>query len=92
MKAKWDGLNLDEVYKAWAEPMQTFSLGSINHGIEVSILNEHPPSLGKFMENCKGYKPPIIEQQLPHLHVVDKEKGLARIAEIKEKLTKKLTA
>lgn len=92
MQAKWQGLNMQEVYSAWAESMQDLSLGSINHGIELSKQDEHPPSLGKFIEHCKKYQPPLIENRLEKLHVKDTTVGRERIANIRDMLAIKMKA
>lgn len=59
MNAKWQGIDLHEVYADWAEAADGLSLGAINHGIELSKKNQHPPSQGEFIENCRLYKPAL---------------------------------
>ena len=60
MQAKWQGLDMQDIYSEWADSMYNFSVGAIKYGVHISKQDEHPPSLGKFMENCKGYVPPQI--------------------------------
>jgi len=50
-------MDLDLVYRSWAEDLATYSLGAINYGIEVAKRDQHPPSLGEFIVKCQGYKP-----------------------------------
>ena len=57
MQAKWQGLDMSDVYAEWAHSMGKLSVGAIWYGVNISKLEEHPPSLGKFMDNCKGYVP-----------------------------------
>ena len=92
MQAKRQGIDMREVYSEWDTHLQFCSLGSINHGIEVSKGDEHPPSLGRFLQNCQTYKPPLIKDRLPNLHVKDTAAGMERINSIKEMLARKMTA
>ena len=89
MAAKWGGLNQQEVYADWAESMQEFSIGAINHGIEAAKNLQHPPSQGEFKTLCKGYKPklpPMIEHKVSPEQL---EKNRVRIAEIARNLAAK---
>lgn len=86
--SKWQGIDLQEVYADWSEQMQDFSLGAINHGIEVSKKGDHPPSQGEFIKNCRGYKPPEFIKIGVKLTPEQIEKNKQRIAEIARNLAK----
>jgi hypothetical protein len=85
--SKWQGINLQDVYADWADNMQGLSLGSINHGIEVSKVGDHPPSLGEFIKNCKGYQPAQLLKIECKLTQEQREDNKRRIAEIAKKLS-----
>jgi hypothetical protein len=53
MVAKWEGLNMHDVYEDWAEQMKNFSLGALKHGLDVARQKEYPPSQGEFISYCK---------------------------------------
>jgi hypothetical protein len=91
MQAKWQGISMQDVYLDWAEALQQFSLGAINHGIKLARVEAHPPSQGEFINFCKQYLPPLIENRLEKLHVKDTAVGLAKINEFKEMLARKMT-
>lgn len=88
MMSKWQGIDLQEVYADWAEQMQEFTLAAINHGIEVSKQDGHPPSQGEFKKNCRGYKPPELLKIGVKLTPEQIEKNKQRIAEIARNLAK----
>ena len=90
MQAKWQGIDIQEVYRDWAEKLQNFSLGAINHAILLAQDSEFPPSLGSFCELCRQYKPQMNDLRLEKLHVKDTEKGMAEIHRIKEMLAAKM--
>jgi len=78
---------LQEVYADWADAMQGLTLGSINFGIECSKLNEHPPSQGEFIKNCKGYQPAQLLKIECKLTQEQREENKRRITEIARKLS-----
>lgn len=90
MQAKWQGIDMQDVYQDWAEALQNCSLGSINFAINQSKLENFPPSQGSFLSYCQQYKPPLIENRIEKLHVKDCEAGLAKLAEIKKQLAEKM--
>ena len=55
---------MNDVYADWAESLQGLTLAAINHGIEVSTNDPHPPSKGEFLNHCKTYRPQNIVLQL----------------------------
>lgn len=57
LNSKWAGMDMDMVYGEWANDLGMFSLGAIQHGIEVAKREQHPPSLGEFMAACTTFKP-----------------------------------
>lgn len=87
MIAKWQGIDMHNVYQDWAEALQECSLGSINHAINLSKLEEHPPSQGAFLALCKTYKPALIEHRLdkPKTSI---DEGIKRIAEMRDILAR----
>ena len=89
MVAKWGGLDQQEVYTDWAESMQEFSLGAINHGIEAAKEQPHPPSQGEFKTLCRGYKPALPTMLEHKLSPEQIEKNRVRIAEMVRSLAEK---
>tara|TARA_R110000803_G_scaffold76409_3_gene141011 strand:+ start:922 stop:1215 length:294 start_codon:yes stop_codon:yes gene_type:complete len=92
MSAKWQGLDMHEVYGDWAHSLQDLSLGAINHGIELSEHEEHPPNLGKFRKLCQGYKPPVDESNMitKQFNPISQNDGLKRFENIRDMLAKKM--
>jgi hypothetical protein len=88
LMAKWQGINLQDVYADWAERMQGLSLGSINYGIEISKGGEHPPSQGEFINNCKGYKPAELLKIESKLTPEQREANKQRIADMVKNLSR----
>lgn len=87
--AKWQGINLQDVYQDWADEMQNLTLAAINHGIDVSKKNEHPPSQGEFIANCKTFRPDNQVLKLESkLTEEQKEINKARIAEMVKTLAR----
>lgn len=89
MLAKWQGMDMQSVYADWAESMQEYSLGAINHGIEQAGDLQHPPSKGEFKILCQCYKPklpPMIDHKVSPEQL---EKNRLRIAEIARTLAAK---
>lgn len=91
MASKWQGIDLQEVYADWAQSMKDFTLAQINHGIEVSKEQEHPPSLGEFMNLCRQYRPPQMLKISYKISYEQMEKNKAKIHELAEALRKRKT-
>lgn len=88
MAAKWGGLNQQELQTDWAESLQDFSLGAINHGIDASKELPFPPSQGEFKALCRAYKPELPPLICYTLTEEQKEINKARIAEIVKSLVR----
>lgn len=83
MAAKWNGLNMAEIYDEWSDTLKPMSLGAINHAIELAKAEQHPPSLGEFTMHCRKYvpqKPLMLEKKFE----ISKEKAAENIAKMKE--------
>lgn len=87
--AKWQGMDMQEVYADWSESMQEFSLGSINYAIETAKELQHPPSQGEFKTLCRGYKPALPTMLGHKLSPEQIEKNRVRIAEMVKSLASK---
>jgi len=90
--AKWQGIELQDVYKDWAESMQELTLGAINHGIEESKKSENPPNQGEFIAMCKTYKSAQLLKIGKNLSPKQIEKNRARIAEVAAMLARSKAA
>lgn len=96
MQAKWQGIEMREVYLDWAEALGDCSLGAINDAIRQSRISQHPPNQGEFLEYCRQYKPPVDESRmLGHDRqagiTVSREEGLKMLESFKNKLAEKMT-
>ena len=89
MMAKWDGLNMDDVYADWAEALQDFTLQSINGAIIASKTCKNPPNQGEFMELCKQFKPAQLLKIEHKLTPEQMAANRARLAQIAEMLAKR---
>ena len=81
--AKWQGMDMQEVYQDWADAMQDISLGAINHGIKLSKQQPYPPNQGEFIAYCQTYKPSMplmIESKLTPEQIEENRKRIAGIA------------
>ena len=78
-----------DIYCVWAESMQDLSIGAIQHGVELSKQDEHPPNLGKFMDHCRKYKPKQVEARL-NKNPVSQEKAKENLEKLKKLLAEKL--
>lgn len=83
MAAKWNGLNMTEIYEEWADTLKPMSLGAVNHAIELAKAEQHPPSLGEFTIYCRKYVPPT-PMMLEKKFEISKEKAAENIAKMKE--------
>ena len=93
VQAKWQGIDMHDIYQDWAEALQDRSLGSIQHAIEVSKTYPHPPNQGEFLAHCGTYRPPLVELRLGHtISEADMESGRRKIREIAEMLAAKKKA
>ena len=84
MQTKWDGINLEDVYDDWADALQSFTVGAIGYGIDISKTMKHPPNQGEFIHHCMEYSPPKIYN---NMQIVKKESQMTK-EEAKSKLTK----
>lgn len=91
MLSKWQGLNIQDVYLDWVEAMQGMTLGAINHAIEMSKSNIHPPSQGEFIAHCRHYVVPVNNLLLVHKSPERNEENLEKIRQMKEILARKMT-
>ena len=94
MQAKWQGIEMLAIYQDWADELASYSLGSINHAIRLCRSQEHPPSLSKFMENCKKYIPEINQSILISDNgniTIGKEEALEMLKKIREDLAANMT-
>jgi len=86
LSAKWDGLDLQEVYQDWAEAAQSLTLGAINFGIELSKQQPHPPSQGEFIAHCKRFNPACnvlkIERKLSPEEIARNKARIAKIGKL----------
>jgi hypothetical protein len=88
LTAKWQGINLNEVYLDWAnnEAMGNLTLGAINYGIEISCNGQHAPNRGEFIANCRHYNPVSatlkIERRISPEQIESNRKRIAGIAEM----------
>lgn len=78
--AKWQGINLQDVYQDWAEAMQSLSLGAIEYGIEQSKKDAHPPNQWEFIKHCAGYNPN------PNVQKIESKLSPEQIAANKERI------
>lgn len=88
----WHGMDIQEVYAAWADKLQSCSMGAIRHGIELAEneQSEKPPTQGQFLAMCRKYEPEEIELKLEHRLTPEQvEKNKARVTEIIAGLAKK---
>lgn len=89
MQAKWQGIEMPEVYLDWAEALQDYSLGAIDGAINLSRAEQHPPNQGEFIIHCHRYKPPLIELRLEKPVTPDLA---SKVNDMKTALVKKVTA
>jgi hypothetical protein len=99
MLSKWQGINIQEVYADWAESLGHLSIGAINYGIGESKGNQHPPSQGEFILNCRGYCPPYVPPrednmltQKRNIEHLTPEQKLSKLAELKTMIARKMVA
>ena len=91
----WQGQDMQDVWKDWADALQGCSLGAIKHGIDLAKLDtgNNPPTQGQFLALCKTYKPAVNKLQLVHRLTPEQiEENKRRIAEITNNLAKKQRA
>lgn len=94
MQAKWQGIDIQEVYVDWIEALGDCSLGAINDAIRQSRISQHPPNQGEFLAYCRQFK--IDESKLlGHNRELDitipREEKLRQLGEIKKQITEKMT-
>lgn len=89
MQAKWQGIELQEVYKEWAQVLYNCSVGAIEFALIESRIRHHPPSLGEFLEYTAKYIPKQlqIEGRTPYpQNYLTKEEINRRVKTIKKML------
>lgn len=94
MQAKWQGIEMREVYLDWAEALGDCSLGAINDAIRISRIEQHPPNQGEFLAYCMQYKPPREDLRMLGYDaggLISQEEGRARLDAIKKMLAEKMT-
>lgn len=62
--AKWHGLNMQDVYKDWAEALSGCTIGAINCGIALAGNEPHPPNQHEFIAHCQKYIPVSVVPKL----------------------------
>ena len=91
----WQGQDMQDVWKNWADALQGCSLGAIKHGIDLAKLDtgNNPPTQGQFLALCKTYRPEVNKLQLVHRLTPEQiEENKRHIAEITNNLAKKQRA
>jgi|WetSurMetagenome_2_1015567.scaffolds.fasta_scaffold314404_2 hypothetical protein len=99
MQAKWQGIEMLEVYVDWADALSECSLGAINDAIRMSRIEQHPPNQGEFLYYCQQYRPPIDRSRMIGYDKnsgyvgpsISREDGLKMLEEIKKKIADKMT-
>lgn len=94
MQAKWQGIEMREVYLDWAQALADCSLGAINDAIRISRIEQHPPNQGEFLHYCSQYKPPADESHRLWYDgggIISQEEGRTRLESIKKMLAEKMT-
>ena len=87
----WQGQDMQDVWKDWADALQGCSLGAIKHGIDLAKLDtgNNPPTQGQFLALCKTYRPEVNKLQLVHRLTPEQiEENKRIIAEIASRFVK----
>ncbi len=82
---------MQDVYADWADALQGFSVGAIQHGLDLAKLDNasNPPTQGQFIALCKTYKPmskPLLVHKITEKQLAENKR---RIADIVSNLAKK---
>jgi hypothetical protein len=84
---QWQGMNMQDIYSAWADSLGEFSIAAIAYSAEQSMLMDWAPNLGEFKKHCLNYKPDaenvlrIAKKITPEQQAKNRER-LKRIAEM----------
>lgn len=90
----WNHIPVDDVKAEWSEKLKEHGIG-LNIALKTidRLINEgktFPPTLPEFLQHCKGLKPKVYNQALPHKY---SEEELAhkreKLAEAASVLTKR---
>lgn len=87
--AKWDGMDIENVKRVWAEDLGEFSGETIKAALQACRDTcEHPPSSAKFYQLCKACRLPPEHKtlQLPHHKEFTKEVAKENLDKIKAML------
>ncbi len=89
--AKWDGMNIENVKKVWAEDLGEFNSETLKAALQACRETcEHPPSSAKFYQLCKAVRKPAeqLTYALPHHKQYSPEVAKENLQRMKEMLEK----
>ena len=89
--AKWDGMDIENIKRVWAEDLGEFSGETIKAALQACRETcEHPPSSAKFYQLCKACRKPVEQQfyALPHHKSYSPDVAKENLEKIKDMLAK----